>query len=164
MTNTEKIFVTNIKMLRESKDLKIFNIATICNNSNGYCKSVENGGKELSLIFITKLSAFYNIPIYEFFKENINIHNCGSTENVEIIFAKNLIMYRKKKEWTTYRFAKEIGVTSQYLYKLEGGSARRLKFEFLERLASLLDAEVYQLFMPERAERKIDGSEGSKNN
>jgi len=158
MTNTETRFVTNIKKLRELRNLKRINIAHIFNMQPFYYNQIEEGGKEPTLRFITKLSAFYNIPIYELFKEDMNIYNQGITENVEDIFAENLILYRKKKEWTyrfapkkewtTYRLAKEIGVTSQYLYKLEKGTARRLKFEFLEKLASKLDIEVYQLFMP----------------
>lgn len=152
MTNTQRIFMKNIKMLRESNGYKKSHIVTMFNMKNSYYRMIEEADDsqkvQPTLRFMTRLSALYNVPIYEFFKENINIHNCGTTENIELIFAKNLIIYRERKDWTTYRFAKEIGISNQYLYRLENGSARRLNFEFLERLANLLDIEVYQLFVP----------------
>lgn len=46
-------------------------------------------------------------------------------------------------------FAKEVGISSQYLRRIESGKAKNPSKEIMERIAKALDATVGELFFDE---------------
>lgn len=66
------------------------------------------------------------------------------------LFSVNIKKYRNRRDWTQATLAKEIGVSTNFIYDIENGK-KWVSPLTLVKLAEALDIGVYELFKPEEA-------------
>lgn len=59
--------------------------------------------------------------------------------------AENVKAFRVARGWTTYRLAKEAGLSTTYIDKVERGDAQRPSYDSLSRIADAVGVSVEQL-------------------
>lgn len=62
---------------------------------------------------------------------------------------------RKKKGWSLYRLAKELGLPQQTVYSWANGRTQP-SYENMDKLCDALDCTVGELFESEPVQRKLD--------
>ncbi|MEW5818597.1 MAG: helix-turn-helix transcriptional regulator [Cyanobacteriota bacterium] len=62
---------------------------------------------------------------------------------------------RKKKGWSLYRLAKELGLPQQTVYSWANGRTQP-SYENMDKLCDALDCTVGELFEAEPVQRKLD--------
>ncbi len=74
--------------------------------------------------------------------------------NLKNIFGKNLRKYRKLKNLSQEKLAELIGIGSKSVSPIECGY-RFISVKKIEKLAEVLDIELYQLFLSESADIEV---------
>lgn len=77
---------------------------------------------------------------------------------IKELFGRNLQFYRQKKGWTQEQLAEQIETEVRTVSRIENGSTAT-RFSIVEKIAELLDIEIFQLFMqPYEQNISIEGS------